>query len=321
MRAILPADPPLSDIPIAEDSKVIGLFGGKGSGKSLLAAYLAQVWHKRTGRRVLYFPEDFNHVSGEPLTLREMFTGSQRMHGCILVWDEAQVLLNKFRSASHANRSLLAFLQHIRKAGAILLYTSNAPMQLDRGLAEQTDFHAYCKKYDDPRCKRFANAGGARRHLKFCNDWMRIDWIDTQGQTGVDQRYKDRRRRKREILPGIIRFYSLFNTYASVSANELAQFDKDKILDAYEEEQEGSTMADFVDQMRDWICEAVEQGATHAVPSTLAKTLSEQLDKPVSKERVGRALGELGLPRKRSKKSVRYELPARAELALWRSVG
>ena len=301
---------------------VVGIFGGKGSGKSLFAAYLAQIWHKKSGQDIVYFPEDFNHVSGSAITLPEMFGGSDRMRGKIVIWDETQILLNKFRAASHANRALLGFLQHIRKLGARLIYTSNAPMQLDRGLGEQTDFHAYCTKYDDPRCKRLASRPGApRKHLKFCNDWMRIDWIDTQGATGVDSRYKDKRRRRREILPGIIRFYNLYNTFASVSANELAMFDKDRILQAHEDAKSDMPWPEFVNQMRQWVAEAVEQGAKRATPATFAKTLSEQTGETVTPERVGRALRDLGLPRKRSSGGVTYTLPERAELPLWLAVG
>lgn len=301
---------------------MIGIFGGKGSGKSLFAAYLAQLWHKQDGREILYFPNDFNHVSGEPITLVEMFGGSEKMRGKIVIWDEAQILLNKFRAASTANRTLIGFMQQVRKQGVFLIYTSNAPNQLDKGLAEQTDFHAYCKKYEDPRCKAWARKPGrARAHLKACNDWMRIHWVDTAGKTGADRRHRDNRRRVGERLPGILRYYGLYNTYASVSPQEIAAFDKDAIQEAVEEQKSGESFDDFVLSVRQWIVEAVEQGAKRAVPATMAKTLSEQTGEKISAERLGRALRRLGLARKRSAGGVSYELPSREELAIWTSIG
>ena len=60
-----------SPIEILPPSQVMGVFGEKGSGKSLLAAWMAERRRRMTGQQILHFPETYNHKNGEPISITE----------------------------------------------------------------------------------------------------------------------------------------------------------------------------------------------------------------------------------------------------------
>lgn len=310
-----------SNIPKLPKFAVVGLFGPAGSGKSLFAAVLAErEWQKaqKAGRprKLLYFPQDFKHIHGEPVSLAQMLTGDAVMDGAIMVWDEAHVLLNKFKAASHANRSTLGFLSQIRKRGCTLFYTTNSPKQLDRALAEQTTAHCYLEMHEDPRCKPFDGA-----HTRGCSDGILHTWVDTQGKHGFDSRYRDNRKRKRQKLPYIHRFYGLYNTFATVSVEEVGQMDKNAIAAAHDEKSLGTNFTDFVERMYGWLDELIqEHGAAWLAPARFAEFISKQTDGEItpSEHTVGRACKQMGLARKRESGGVKYKLPSKEELHLFR---
>ena len=310
-----------SDTEILPPSQVMGIFGEKGSGKSLLAAWMAERRRRMTGAQILHFPETYNHVNGQPISITEMALGSDRMNGAILIWDEAQVLLNKYRSASTANRALIAFLTQIRKRGAYLYYTSNSPKQLDRALGEQTDVHGYCTKKTDPRCERFSvKGGGPKRHLKDCRDYLKISWVDTQGSQGFNPLMKDKRLRRLEVLMGIVKYYGLYNTLAQVQQHEIDAVSKDSLAEAREDAGTGIEFAEFKEMMAGWIVKLIRESdprPTRIVVSTFARTIAADTGLTISAERVGRACRELGLKSQRSEKGRWYELPDADTLHLW----
>lgn len=316
--------PPRMRVPKLPKTTVIGIFGPKGSGKSLLAAMLARRQYRRSGgnRPLLYFPEDYNHEDGEFISLPEMYTGSERMRNAIIIWDEAQVLLNKFRSMTHGNRSLLAFLQQIRKRGCHLYYTSNAPKQLDRALGEQTDWHAFVEILEDSNC-----AKDPLEHIPNCHDTMVIDWVDTQGAHGYDARFRDGRFRDRGFINGLVNWYGsgLYNTFATADLQEVASMDADAIRKAHDEKGLGIPYPEFVSRMVEWIEGQImtqDPPPKWLIPARFAETIAKQTKNKVtpSANTVGLACRDLGLAQSRSNKARRYELPAKidVERGLWR---
>ena len=248
-----------------------------------------------------------------------MAVGTDRMNGAIIIWDEAQVILNKYRSSSLANRALLGFLTQIRKRGAYLYYTSNSPRQLDRALGEQTDIHAYVSMNTDRRCARYHKPDGTRAHLKDCRDSLAIDWVDTQGVHGKNYYAKDGRLRKRDYLRNLVNYYGLYNTLAMVSALEVDAMNSERIHEAREDQASGQVFAEFVDQMREWVANMAQNGVTALIPSSFALKVEADTGIKVDSRRIGRACNELGLVRHRDRKSVRYELPAAEDAELFRS--
>lgn len=326
-RALVPpttsqkiSDHYFTDTELLPPSQVMGIFGDKGSGKSLLAAWMAERRHRATGKKILHFPDSFNHIHGEPISITEMANGSDRMNGAILIWDEAQVILNKYRSSSTANRALVAFLTQVRKRGAFLYYTSNAPKQLDKALGEQTDVHGYCVKKTDPRCEWFMPKTGPRRHLKDCLDHIRITWVDTQGVHGVNPAARDRRWRRPQNLRRIVNYYGLYNTLAQVEQAEIDNVSKDVLAEAREDVKSGVEFAEFVEMMRGWIIELLSAEGpkpSRIIPATFANTIKTDTGLDVSATRVGMACKALGLQSKRSERGVSYNLPDADTLHLW----
>lgn len=305
------------EVPKLAPFAVVGIFGPAGSGKSLLAAVLAErEYQKSRGkRRLLYFPHDFKHVHGEPVSLASMLTGDDVMNNAIMIWDETHVLLNKFRAASHANRSALGFLSQIRKRGCTLFYTTNSPKQLDRALAEQTTTHVYCEMVEDRLCRQVKGF-----HAIDCRDKIRQGWVDTQGKYGTDSRYLDARRRKNKVLPRINRFYGLYNTFATVSVEEVGQMDKAAIAAAHDDKKLGTSFDDFVERMYTWIPSLVSTyKAKWITAGRFAEWIAAETKGEVTpnERTVGRACTRMGLKKKRESGGVKYQLPEAAELALF----
>ena len=246
--------------------------------------------------------------------------GSERMTGAIIIWDEAQVILNKWRSASTANRALVAFLTQVRKRGAFLYYTSNSPKQLDRALGEQTDVHGYCTMNSDKRCERFTAKDGKRRHLVDCRDNIFIQWVDTQGSQGLNPSVKDKRLRRPTRLRNLVRYYGLYNTLAQVEQHEIDAVSRDSLAEARADVETGVDFAEFVEMMAGWIVALVRDSdpkPTRIVAATFAKTIEADTGMKVDPARVGKACKELGLTSKRSSNGRWYNLPDADTIHLW----
>ncbi len=309
------------DRPKLPKSWIVGLFGSKGQGKSLYMAVLGESEHRRNpGRPVLYYPESYQHISGEPITLPELLTGSDRLNGAIIMIDEMQVVLNKYRSASRANREIMGFIQQIRKRGCTLFYTTNSRKQLDRAIGEQTDAHAYLELHVDRKCERES----PNHHLKDCRDYIVQNWVDTQGTKGYDGRYRDGRKRWRKLLPRVTRYHHLYNTLATASVAEFQNITPEAIAAAHDEAMTQLSIPELVDAMKGWIPGMVQtNGAKRLVPGTFARFVAQQTEGKMqpTPEMIGRAAGILGLYRKRTKAGVAYELPAREDVlnGLWQA--
>lgn len=321
-----------SDISIAPESWVGGLFGLRGSGKSALAARLAITAHHESGcdrqgephrngtcagGPVFYFPDAFGLVYGNPASLEELVAGQEQFRGAVLILDELQILVNKFRSASRFNFMMNALLQQVRKLGVTLIYTSNAPRMLDSNVGQQTDAHAYCDLRADARCFMVRTPEGDRAHLLDCRDTVKANWVDTNRQSGFDPSQDDGRRRTRIAYPGMAQIYPLYNTFSVAAADEVLGMTADKVTEARAAQKSGISFPELVGTVRNWVVAAVEAGATHFTTSIAAQELKEQTGMDVSSQRLGQALAQLGIEKTRYGNGSRYRLPEKERLGLW----
>ena len=102
-------------------------------------------------------------------SLTDIMMRAPKLRHCLVVLDEIQVNLSKWRSSTKASLLLRGVAQQIRKFGIDLSVTSNAPDQIDQGLKEQLDFHAMCKSHLPPIDPR---------------DFISMRWYDTQMHYG-----------------------------------------------------------------------------------------------------------------------------------------
>ena len=303
---------------IRRKSFIVGLFGDRGSGKGIAGAYLA--WRAQKAdkdKKVFYFPESFEYKYGEALKLDMLlaFAETPVMKGeeidtplddSILLIDEAHILGTKYRSASWTNRTISAMFTQIRKKGVSLIYMTNSPNQLDESYAEQTDFHAFCKYWTDPKC----GETGKGFHLKECRDNVVMRFVDTQGRYGKSPYFLDGKHRFYKWLPRVINYFDLYNTDALVSPVEIASIGKDGIVSASETAKTGVNYDEFKTRLRkELIPQLVKQGAEMIYVEGLSDFIKDQLGITVSPERIGKACRDLGLESKRSNKGRGYILP------------
>lgn len=347
--------PPQGRVPvrILPRSSVTGFFGPKGSGKSAAMAYYAEKGRKREGRRVFYFPERYRFHDGTALryedlvTLAEMDPEDESGHlseitNSIVLLDEFQQIFSKYRSSTYANRAVASFLQQIRKRGVTLFFTSNDPDGIDEAATIQTDEHAFCKYYPDPRCE----VEGEGWHLVGCRDWIRLRFVDTHGRHGRDPRYFDGRKRRVKVIRNAITIASYYNTFASISSQEVSQMNAQAVQTAYEVARSGIREDELERFFRVFIIPwlITEKGAREILPATFLdqviptitresfvddETGEDQLASEglghirlpldISVQRLGKILQALGLQKKRGSGGYRYQLPEEGDLADWQS--
>lgn len=344
--------PEYSRVKLLPKSSVTGLFGSKGSGKSAAMAYFAEKGRRKAKKEVFYFPERYRFWKGTALdyadlvTLAEMDPEDDSGHlseitNSIVLLDEMQVIFSKYRASTRANQAVASFLQQIRKRGVTLFFTSNDPDGIDDAATIQTDEHAYCKYHVDPRCER-ENDG---YHLDTCQDWISCRFVDTHGRTGRDMRYYDGRRRTSVNIWNAIQLANYYNTFASISSQEIAQMNAGAVQAAYETAKSGVKDQDLDHFFRTfiipWLVES--EGATQIVPSafhrTTLPTITRQsfveedgtdqlaqaglahlrLPLDISVKRLGTILQNLGLEKKRGSAGNRYILPEPGDLADWQA--
>jgi hypothetical protein len=135
------------------ESLVTAITGPRGSGKTLLATFLALIDMKR-GRPCManYLIEGdvrrngkTMHVKSFPLdftTLIELNEGLQRCVGCI---DEINLWFAAIRAMSNANRICAIFMQMLRKRQMSLCYTTQNFRWADPTIRWQTDIQIACQ--------------------------------------------------------------------------------------------------------------------------------------------------------------------------------
>jgi hypothetical protein len=304
-----------SQVPIQKKSRIFGIFGERGQGKSLAMCAMAEAEHRRNpSRPIFYFPADYAYVHGEPLELRDMVTFPERLWHATLLVDEAQVLWSKFRTSTYGNRAGMTFLQQIRKRGCDLVYTTNSPDQLDPATAEQTDYHCYCTKFDDPRC----DPDKFEYHLADCRDWVSQRWVDTRRRHGSSGSHKDGRKRFYRRIDNIIRYYTLYNTAAILSSREINALSARAVRQADADEKMGMSMDQLCSLLRrEIVPELVRSGVTAINASGFADHLVKTRGITVEPNALGKACNQIGLIQTRTMSKRTYKLPFAEDVKDW----
>lgn len=328
-----------TDFDVRLPSQVVAFVGEAGSGKSAAMA-VAGARSIRAGRRVYYTPPEYNFMPGHPLaqpiTLLELVQLDERLSGADILMEEMQTLLSKFQSASTRSFAIRTLLQQRRKRGSNLFYTTNSPRQLDEELYTQTNFHVFCKRWEDPRCA----ATPKKKHLRDCKDTIHLDIFDTHRKFGLayDSTGRPRSKHYHEDIFPAIRAYRLYNTDAIVSPEDVLGLTKDVIVGSKAEVKAGVTRDELADELRDaWIPFLVFQNTESIRPGDFAKGLFNNYTIKVNKNggawegqqvpreaplrvdsaMMGDALRSLGLAKVRGSAGVIYHLPDRSDLEDW----
>lgn len=128
----------------------------------------------------------------------------------------------------------------------------------------------------------------------------------------------------------MIRFWGLYNTYATVDNLEISALNKDVVEQAYEDSKMDMPYEVFLSILADNIIPIlVERGTKIIYPSRFAELLErntkevdgENVPDPIvaTADRIGRALKHLGLVSKRGSAGNAYYLPDIDELEEWQS--
>jgi hypothetical protein len=313
--------PKRGEIPVRPASWVIGLFGKRGSGKSIVMCYFGLDAYQH-GEPVFYYPPEYGFAYGTPLTMAELVQVPDKLKGATILIDEMQEVLSKYRTGSAASLRIMAFIRQVRKIGATVVFTSNSPEEINRSLASQADYHANCTFYQDHRCDKREN------HLKTCEDLVVVEWVDTQGASGINPYKKDGRKRYPAMLKNVQCFYGLYRTESIADVNEVLQLTAAKIVASVAEERLGMRWGEFDDLLLDEIVPSLVLGdpevdppvppVAQLVPGPFARLLMRERGIDIDATKLGEALKRVGLYRGRTKTNNYYHLPRADQLADWR---
>lgn len=322
----------LTDIPVIEEYLVTGIIGEKGSGKSLLTAMLAEGARIRENRKVFYFPEEYKFHEGEALTLNDIYTmdieakkgRESKYWKSVVLIEEIQRVFSKYGAATYRNQSFQSMMQQIRKLGIELIWNSNDPDGIDDSIIPQTDIHMRCIYFEDDRCRAYGY------HRSDCKDRIIARVVDTQRKHGRNPNHYDGRKRYTTRFREVVKYFSLYNTFASVSATEISMMDKNAVLQAHSESQSTTTVQKLENLLAERIIPhiVVNLGWDRVIPSRFAKWLEtatdendENMNIVVSPKMLGMALANLGLPKKRNSAGMVYMLPEPDDIVNWQSGG
>ena len=261
--------------PAMPDSTIVGVFGPRGSGKSLLVTWLAYqrycqglpVFYNPKG--LLTFPPRKGGVC-EFLSLKDMaFLDLGGYERAFVFWDEIQRVLSKFRASTTASFLMNGALQQTRKLGMDLGVTSNAVSQLDGGLTEQLNIHGKLDGRLEYRLRKRVPNG----------DYVIVQWTDTHGIMGkgpnrfVKGAQIDNRIRLPRKISHLSDMFPYYNTKAIADPMEVLGLTADEMRAAGLERDSGISRTDLVKWVRfQLIPDMVKAGATIVLPDSLADT-------------------------------------------------
>jgi len=137
----------------SQSSIVTGITGPRGSGKSLLLAYL-QVMNMKHGRRVVSNIDiggpvkrygKIVEVKSETLSFDALLSLSDALEECVVAIDEINLWFPSMRAMANANRIAGILAQLIRKRNISLCYTTQNFKWLDNMIRWQTDLLISCQ--------------------------------------------------------------------------------------------------------------------------------------------------------------------------------
>ena len=259
-------------------STVMAFLADRGSGKSLVAAWMAYKRY-RMGHPVFYNPKgllNFPPMKGgvcEFMPIKQLAMLDERIENGVIFWDEVQRTLNKFRMQSVVSRLLNGALQQTRKLGLDLLLTSNSIQSLDPILQEQINFHVkFDEKLEQRLEQRIPNG-----------DFVIVQFCDTHGKYGkgparfIRGREIDNRLRFPRRITKLADMFKFYNTHAIAEPVETMGFTAEDMRQAQDEKATGVKM----DELVRWVVyelvpTALEAGATVMVPNTAVEWIAEQ---------------------------------------------
>lgn len=292
------------------------LFGKRGNGKSAVMAKLL-LDERKQNRPVWYWPEDYGFKYGKAIDIKDLYSLPDWLHDGTVGIDEIQVLLNKARTISTANLLGGTMLQQLRKRNLNIIGTSNQPRKIDGTVELQTDWHAFCKRIIDPRCEATAKRTkqGKRFHLKDCQDGVVLRMVDTNGNQGVDPRYKDGRKRKLAYCADIREGWAIYNTKAIADAMESVSMTKDSIMDWHESRKSGTTLEELTDKLTEvWIPWLADQGHRSLAVAQFTRYINENYGLKIGSRRMGAALASIGMKSKKTASANVVTLPKPEEI-------
>lgn len=331
------------------NSYILGLFGPRGSGKTLRAAHLCWEYYLQ-GRPVFFNPRGLLHFPPMPnricefLSLREFVLKSPKLKGAVYLADETQVNLSKYRASSTAAGLQRQVLQQTRKLGLDLLATSNSPNELDPSFPPQLNLHGHCKAYMEPDYPG--------------RDEVWTQWVDTHRRWGKGATrsargtFIDDRIRVPDYIYPASDVFDLFDTNAQADPFDVMGLTADEVRGAQAEQAAGMTIADLVSWVKDvlvpklvvehevatvqvapittWIAERYNNGWDHqaccGAPGRQETGFSDcrkgqPMPWTLAPEFLGRAFVAAGLVMRKKHGQQLYHLPTGDGLAKWQQFG
>ena len=296
------------------DSRVMGLFGDRGSGKSACMAHIGNM-KRRAGKNIFYYPPAYGLNIGEPMSPSELAQVPDKLNNAVVLIDEIQELLSKYKQNTIASAQLMSFFRQVRKRGVDVVFTSNDPSNINKHVADQTDFYYRLILKKDPRCH------GLGMHIpaeypgdpRECQDMVIGSAYDAQG------RYSDNNHMPlfNTIITHIHRYYHLYDTTSIADPADLLTINKHSLIKNKMYESVGMPRAQLEEKITGVIVNLVNNGFEKIIPGKFAKTLQREQKLTIEPRLLGSMLQEMGLEKNRGPKSVIYTLPDKGELDMW----
>ena len=246
-------------INLLDDSYVWCFAGPRGSGKSLTMSYFA-AGALAAGMRVVSNYDikfsfrdhngDMKELASEPLDLYKILVFDSDFSNCLILMDEAPLIISHLSSMSWKNRLLDIFMQQIRKNRNSFFYASQNERWVDYQLRWQTDLVLRCRD-----ASRRYQGGGLHR-----GDSILIDITDQSGMwTGWS--YDERPVVHAFTLNGR-KYFGIFDTYNQMDVFECLKKVDMKLTSYKVGDHEENRDMSHIDIAEDLISNLVNQGVT-----------------------------------------------------------
>jgi DNA helicase HerA-like ATPase len=116
---------------------VIGIFGLKGSGKTLFMVLLLYI-EQQTGKKILANMIGLNFPS-ELLKIKDIVTLSEKLEGCTIGIDELHTIADSRKSGRVQNIQISNFFLQSRHRGVNIIYTEQYQSSDDKRIRQNTD--------------------------------------------------------------------------------------------------------------------------------------------------------------------------------------
>lgn len=135
------------------DSLMTGIFGPRGSGKSLLLTKICVDWAK-TGRRVIsnmpikgkvWHRNKIVEIDTEPFQFVNFIAFDESLYDVLIAWDEINMMMDSSSHRSKVNQIINKLVQQMRHRRLTIAYTTQNFKWVDNRMRFQTDQMIMCK--------------------------------------------------------------------------------------------------------------------------------------------------------------------------------